>query len=144
MIKVVALNSTKRPGEQRPKAVTNYGYDAPRNLETTTKTMTDATLHRTADELSPWLQCCHDQHSSTTSDPAATWPQDHDDGHARASIRRRRSLQAKLARTFLRLSTLRLGEPPLCNEPWPKLYIRAVRAPIFEHLHILYPLPFHP
>ena len=105
----------------RRSSVTQGGhrlsYDAPGNLETMTKTMTDATLHRTADELSPWLQCCHSQHSSTMSDPAMMWPQEHKDSHARASTRRWHSLQAKLARTSLRLSTLRSGEPPLCNKP---------------------------
>ena len=58
-IGVVVLSLMKRLGEQRPWAATYYGYDALGNLETTTKTMTDATLHRTADELSPSLQCCH-------------------------------------------------------------------------------------
>jgi hypothetical protein len=84
------------------------------------KTMADAALHRTVDKLSPWLQCYHDQHSSTTSDPTAMWPQDQDDGHSRASTSRRRSLQAKLARTSLKLLTLRSGEPPFCNEFWPQ------------------------
>jgi hypothetical protein len=44
----------------------------PENLEMTAKTMTDAALDKTADELLSWLQCCHDQHSGTTSDPATT------------------------------------------------------------------------
>ena len=52
---VVALSLMKRPGEQQPKAATYYGYDAPGNLETTAKTMTNTLLHRTADEPSPWL-----------------------------------------------------------------------------------------
>jgi len=92
-----------------------------------TKVMTDTALHRMADEPSPCLQCHHGQHNSTTSHPAALWPQDHDDSHARMSTRRRRSLQAKLARTSLKLSTLRSREPPLCISPGPELYIRTNR-----------------
>jgi hypothetical protein len=85
-----------------------------------TKIMTDVALHRTADELSPWLKCCHDQHSSTMSNPTLTWPQDHDDSHAWMNTRRQHSLQAKLARTFLRLTTLRSEEHPLCIKRWPR------------------------
>jgi hypothetical protein len=110
----------KPPGEQWPRAATYYGYNALGNLETTTKTMWDAVLHMIADELSPWLQCYHDQHSSTTANPAMTWPQDHDDSHAWTNTRRWRSLQAKLVRTSLRLMTLWSSEPPLCIKPWPK------------------------
>jgi hypothetical protein len=83
MIGVVALSSMKWPDEQRPGAATYYRYDTPRNLETMTKTMTDAVLHMTADELSPWLQCHHGHHSSTTSEPAATWP--HPDEHQKTA-----------------------------------------------------------
>jgi hypothetical protein len=119
-IGVVALSPTKRPGGRRPRTTTYYGYDASRNLETTMKTMMDTALHRTADEPPMCLQCLPRPARSTTSDPVATWPQDHDDSHTWASIRRWCSLQAKLAKTSLRLSTLRSGEPPLCNEPWPR------------------------
>jgi hypothetical protein len=59
MIGVVALSSMKRPDERRPGAATYYSYDAPGNLETTTKATTDTMLHRIADKLPPWLQCCH-------------------------------------------------------------------------------------
>ena len=62
MIGVVALSLMKRPDEQGPREATYYGYNALGNLETTAKTMKDAALHRTADELSPWQQCYHDQH----------------------------------------------------------------------------------
>ena len=58
------------------------------------------------------------------SHPAATRPEDHDDSHDRTCTGRRRSLQAKLARPSLRLSTLRSGEPTLCISPGPELYIR--------------------
>jgi hypothetical protein len=134
----VALSHTRRQGEQRPRAATHYEYDALGNLETTAKTTTDAVLHMTADEPSPWLQCCHDQHSNTTSALAATWPQDHDESHAPTNTRRRRSLQAKLVRTFLGLSTPRpLGRGNLLfvTSPGPELYIRAARAPNSEHSH---------
>jgi hypothetical protein len=55
MIGVVALSPMKRSDERRPKATTYYKYDASGNLETMAKTMTDATLHKTTDEPSPWL-----------------------------------------------------------------------------------------
>ena len=55
MIGVVALSLMKQLGEQWPRAPTYYGYDALENPETTTKIMKDAVLHRTANELSPWL-----------------------------------------------------------------------------------------
>ena len=42
------------------EVATYYGFDALGHLETTGKTMTNAVLHRKADEQSPWLQCCHD------------------------------------------------------------------------------------
>jgi hypothetical protein len=58
-IGVVALSFMKRPGERWPRAATYYGYDAPGNPETTSKTTKDVTLHRATDEPSPWLQCCH-------------------------------------------------------------------------------------
>jgi hypothetical protein len=144
MIGVVALSPMKRPGEWRPRAATYHGYSASGNLETTVKTMTDTALHRIAEELSPWLQCCHDQHNSSTSDPAVTWPPNHDDSHAQTSSTRRRSLHAKLARTSVRLSTLRSREPTLCIKPCPELYIRTARAPISGHGLILHPLPLHP
>jgi hypothetical protein len=50
MIRVVALSPVKRPNERRPRVATYYGYDVSGNLEMMTKTMTDTTLHRTADE----------------------------------------------------------------------------------------------
>jgi hypothetical protein len=55
MIGDVALSSMKRPNEQQLGAATYYGYDTRRNLETMTKAMMDAVLHRTANELSQWL-----------------------------------------------------------------------------------------
>jgi hypothetical protein len=58
--------------------------------------------------------------------------------------RRRRSLQAKLVRTSLRLTTLRSGNLLLVSSPSPELYIRVARAPISGHILILHPLPFHP
>jgi hypothetical protein len=122
----VALSPMKQLGKRRPRAATYY--DAPGNQETMTKTTTDSTLLRMADEPPPCLQCRHGPHSSTMSHLVMTWPQDHDDSHARTSTRRWHSLQAKLARTSLRLTTLWSGEPLLCISPVPKLYIRTARA----------------
>jgi len=76
------------------------------------KATTDTVLHSTAKEPPSKLECRHGRHSSTTSHPAAPWPEDHDDSHDRTYTRRWHSLQAKLARTSLRLMTLRSGEPP--------------------------------
>ena len=134
------LGPAKRPSERRPKVTTHFGYDAPRNQETVTKATMDTALHRTTDEPPLRLQCHHDRHSSATSHPATTWPKDQDDSHDRTCIRRWRSLQAKLARPSLRLSTIRSGEPPLCISPGLRLYIRVVRAPISGTRD---PLPFH-
>jgi uncharacterized membrane protein len=53
-------------------------------------------------------------------------------------------LQAKLARTFLRLSTLRSGNLLFVVSPGPELYIRVAKAPILGHGLFLYHLPFHP
>ena len=138
MIGVVALGPAKRPSERRPRAATYFGYDAPRNQEMITKATTDTSFHRTANKPPSRLQCRHSRHSSATSHPAATCPEDHDDSHDRTCTRRWRSLQAKLAWTSLRLSTLRSGEPPFCISPGPELYIRAARAPISSTIHILY------
>jgi hypothetical protein len=142
-IGVVALSPMKRPNERRPGVTTYYRYDTSGNLETTTKTMIDTALHGTANELSLWLQCCHGQHSSTTSALAITWPQDHDEGHAQPNTRRWRSLQAKLARTSLKLSTIRLGNLLFVTSPGPELYIMAARAPISGDILILHPLSSH-
>ena len=81
------------------------------------KATTDTALHRTADEPPSRLQCRHGQHSSATSHPTAMWREDHDDSHDRTCTRRWRSLQAKLARTSLTLSTLRSGKPPALYVP---------------------------
>jgi hypothetical protein len=102
-----------------------------------TKTTTDSVLPRTTSEPPSCLQCRHGRHSSTTSSPAVTWPRDQDESQASMRTRRRRSLQAKLARPFLRLMTLRSGEPPLCTSLGPELYIRTAKAP-----HSGHPLPF--
>jgi hypothetical protein len=117
---IVALGPVKRPDKRRPKAATYYGYDTPGNLEMTMKIMMDTALHRTVDEPPMCLQCLPRPARGTTSRSIATWPQDHDDGHAQTDTKRWRSLQDKLVRTSLRLMTLRSGEPPLCNEPWPR------------------------
>ena len=138
----MALGPEKRPSERQPRAATYFGYDAPGNQETITKATTDTALHRTADEPPSRLQCHYDRHSSATSHPAATWPEDHDDSHDWPCTRRRRGLQAKLARPSLRLSALRSGEPPLCICPGPELYIRAARAPISETIRTFTTIPF--
>ena len=85
-----------------------------------TKATTDTALHRMADEPPSKPQCRHGRHSSATSHPAATRPEDHDDSHNRTCTRRRRSLQAKLARSSLRLTTLWSGEPSSLYSPWPR------------------------
>jgi hypothetical protein len=133
-----ALSPAKRPSERRPRVATYLGYDALGNQEMMMKATTDTALHRTTDEPPSRLQCCHSQHSSSTSHPAATRLEDHDDSHNQTCTRRWHSLQAKLARPFLRLSTLRSGEPPLCISPGPELYIRVARAPISGTIDILY------
>jgi hypothetical protein len=116
-------------------------YNAPGNQETMTKTTVETTSHRTASELPSCLQYRHGWHSSTTPCHSTMWPQDHDDSHARTYSTRRRSLQAKLARTSRRLVTPQSGEPPLYTSHVPELYIRVARAPISTF--ILNPLPFH-
>jgi hypothetical protein len=73
------------------------------------KTTMGTTSHRTAGELPSCLQSHHGRHNSTTPCHVTTWPQDYDDSHARACSTRWRGLQAKLARPFLRLSTLSVG-----------------------------------
>jgi hypothetical protein len=108
------------------------------------KAMTDTALHRTANEPPSRQQCHHSRHSSATSHLASTWLEDHNDSHDWTCTKRWRSLQAKLARPSLRLLTLQLGEPPLCTSPSPKLYIRAVRAPISGMTHILYHFIYSP
>ena len=70
MIGVEALSPTKRPGEQRPRTATYYMYDALGNLEMMAKTMTDAALHRTADEQSP----CYSAAMTSTVAPRQTLP----------------------------------------------------------------------
>jgi hypothetical protein len=105
--------STTQGGHQLP-------CDAPGNHEMATRAMTDAALHTTTNEPPPCLQCRHGLHSSALSHLVMMWPQDRDESHAQTSTRRRRSLQAKLARTSLRLTTLRSGEPPLCIKTWPQ------------------------
>ena len=81
------------------------------------KTKMRTTSRRIASEPPPCLQCRHGRYSSTTSHHATTWPQDHDDNHAQTYPTRRRSLQAKLARTSLRLTTLRSREPTALYMP---------------------------
>ena len=105
-IEVVALGPARRPSDRRPRAATYFGYDAPRNQEAVTKATTDTALHRTADEPPSRLECHHGQHSSAMSHPATTWPEDHDDSHDPTCTKRQHSLQAKLARPSLKLSTL--------------------------------------
>ena len=129
-IGIVALCSSNQRGNRRPRGSYQLLYDTPRNQEAMTKTMTETTSHRVASEPPPCLQCHNGQHSSTMPHHAVMWPQDHDDNHAWTCTTRWHSLQAKLARPFLRLSTLRSGEPPLCISPGLGLYIRVVRAPI--------------
>ena len=153
-------NSTKRPsrpaerpdlndrghGSQSRKAVrrtmTRGGYQlwvrCPWGPGAMTEGTTDTALHRMTDKSSSRLQCRHGWHSSATPYPVATRPEDHDDNQYRTRTRRRRSLQAKLARTSLRPTTLRSGEPPLCMSPGPKLFIRTARAQRYTH-----PLPLH-
>ena len=81
------------------------------------KTMAETTSHRTAGEPPPGLQYRNGRHRSTTPNHATTWPQVCDDNHDRTCTRRRCSLQAKLARTSLRLMILRLGEPSSLYTP---------------------------
>jgi hypothetical protein len=131
----VALGPTKRPSARCPRVATYFGHDAPRNQETMMKAMIDTALHRTVDEPPSRLQCRHSRHSSATTHPTAMWPEDHDDSHDQTCTRRWRSLQAKLARPSLRLSTLQSGEPPLCMSPSPELYIRTARARRFRILY---------
>ena len=57
MIGVMALSPTKQLGKQQPRATTYYVCDAPGNLETMAKTMTDAALHKMTDEPPMCLQC---------------------------------------------------------------------------------------
>jgi hypothetical protein len=83
------------------------------------KTTTETTSHRMADEPPPCLQCRNNRHSNTTSRHAAVWPYDRDN-HAQTCITRLRSLQAKLARLSLRLTTLRLEEPSSLYMRWPR------------------------
>ena len=104
-------------------------------MKTTVETMS----HRMADELPPCLQCRHGWHSSTTSHHATTWPQDHDDNHAQTCSTRWPSLQAKLARTSLRLMNLRLGEPPSLYTPWPRTLYKGSQG-----THLGDPKPFDP
>jgi hypothetical protein len=94
------------------------------------KTTVETTMHRMAGEPQPCLQCHHGRYSSTTSHHATTWPPDYDDSHAQTCTTRRHNLQANLARSSLRLTILRSGEPLLCTCPGLELYIRAARAPI--------------
>jgi len=103
-----------------------------------TKATTETTSHRTANKPPPCLQCRHGRHSSTTSHHAAMWPQDHDDNHAQTCSTRWRSLQAKLARTSLRFTTLRSGEPPSLYTPWPRTLYKGsqgthLRGPTLIH-----------
>ena len=84
------------------------------------KTMAETTSHKMAGEPPPCLQCHHGRHSSTMPHHATMWPQDHDDNHVRTCTTRRCSLQAKLARTSLKLMTLRSGELPSLYTPWPR------------------------
>jgi hypothetical protein len=82
------------------------------NREAITKTTTRTTSHRTTGPPPP----CHS---------AATWPQDHDDNHARTCSIKWCSLQAKLARTSLRLTTLRSGESSSLYTPWPQTLYKS-------------------
>ena len=104
------------------------------NTRGVTKATTDTALHRTADEPPSRLQCRHGRHSSATSHHVTTWPEDHDDSHARMNTRRQHSLQATLARTSLRLTTLRSGEPPPLYAPWPQTLYKGSQG---THLDIL-------
>ena len=141
MIGVVALGSPSQQGDRRPEGGYQLPYDALENKEMATKAMTDTALHKMADEPPSRLQCCHGRHSSTMSCPAATWLEDHDDSHDRTCTRRRHSLQAKFARTSLRHSTLRSGEPPALYTPWPRtLYKGSQGTHLRGHAH---PLPFY-
>ena len=116
----MALSSSGQQGDRRPGSSYQLLYNAPENQEAMTKTMVKTTSHRTTSEPPPCLQCCHGRHSSTTPHHAMMWPQDHDDNHAQTCTTRWRSLQAKLARSFLRLTTLRLGESSSLYVPWPQ------------------------
>ena len=101
------------------------------------KTTVETISHRMDGEPPPCLQCHHGRHSSTTSQRAATWPQDHDDNHAPTYSTRRRNLQAKLARTSLRLMTLWSGEPSSLYTPWPRTLYKGSQG---THLgiHLLF------
>jgi len=137
-IGVMALSSFSQQGDRRPGGGYQLLYDAPRNQEAVTKAMAETTSHRTAGEPPVCLQCRHGWHSSTTPHHAVTWPQVHDDNHAQTCTTRRRSLQAKLARTSLRLTTLRSGESPSLYTPWPRTLYKGSLGTISRH-----PLPFH-
>jgi hypothetical protein len=108
-----------------------------------TKTMMDSCTGRLTNPQCAY-SACHDRHRCTTSRSIATWPQDHDDGHALTNTRRRRSLQAKLVRISLRLTTLRSGEPPLCIKPWPRTLYKGSQGTHLGTSSHLHPLPFHP
>jgi hypothetical protein len=111
MVGIAAPHSSRQRGNQQLWGGHQLLYYAPGNQEMMTKTMAEATSHRMTGELSSCLQCHHFWHSSTTPHYAMTWPQDHDDSHARTYSTKWHSLQAKLDRHFLRLMTLRSGEP---------------------------------
>ena len=85
-----------------------------------TKTTAETMSHRMAGAPPSCLQCHHNRRKSTTPHHATTWPQDDDDNHVRAYSIRWRSLQAKLARLSLMLTTLRSGEPPPLYVSWPQ------------------------
>jgi hypothetical protein len=115
-IGIVALSSSNQQGDLRPNDGYQLLYDTSGNQEAMTKTMS----YRTTGEPPPCLQCHHGLHSSTTSHHAVMWPQDHDDNHVQMCSTRRRSLQTKLARTSLRLTALRSGEPSSLYTSWPR------------------------
>ena len=90
-----------------------------------TKTTVETMSHRTAGAPPPCLECHHNRRRSTAPLHAARWPQDNDDSHIRAYSTRRHSLQAKLARPSLRLTTIRSGEPPPLYVSWPRTLYKS-------------------
>jgi hypothetical protein len=137
-IGIVAPRFSRQRGDQRPRSGHQLLYNALGNQETMTKTTTETTLHRMASELPSCLQCRHDRHSSTMSCHATTWPQDRDENHARTCPTRRHSLQAKLGRPSIRLSTPRSGEPIALYTPWPRTLYKGSQGTHLYMIHILY------
>jgi hypothetical protein len=103
-------------------------YNALGDQEMVTKAMRDTALRRMANEPPTRLKCHHGQYSSTMSHPVATCPEDHDNSHDQTCTRRRHSLQTKLARTSIRLTTLRSGEPPALYVSRPQTLYKCSRT----------------